>query len=239
MNAASHGGRIRTHTHPNHGRTHNGAAHAHASAGAHHDRPRHAQRAAFDEFLKFMHPGIDTAAAAMKFLAALKDQIAFKGLKDVVWRLAKAAVASEQHSTGYAGPACPTGTGSDPSHAAQSAVAFRTPASTADVMEDKPPGLKRVEEFLRCAASNEAAGVATMVLPLLEALLGTRHGSGGGTGGGLIDRAMSDLLLQVELEHLCTCMCICLSRVLLGNCNSMKRLRPSRCEVTSYECIYS
>lgn len=176
--------------------TRNGAAPAHADV----KRPRHAQRAAFDEFLKFKHPGIDTAAAAMKFLAALKDQISFKGLKDVVWRLAKAAVASEQHGSSLTGAAGAAG----PSRGTVMQDQSGSRPSAADVMEDKAPGLKRVEEFLRCAASNEASGVNQMVLPLLEALLGITDGSAEGTastaGGGLLDRALSDLLLQVRMR---------------------------------------
>lgn len=147
-------------------------------------RPRHIQRAAFDEFLKFMHPGIDDAAAAKKFLTALQDQVGFKGVKDVVWRLAKPAVAAEMH--------CSTASALD---------GCREPGPSeicgVDTIDDKAPGLKRVEELLRCAASNESSGITQMVLPLLEALLVTKDGEGA-AGGGLIDRAMADLLLQVR-----------------------------------------
>lgn len=163
-------------------------------------RPKHAQRAVFDEYLKFMHPGIETSASALKFLAALQDQIAFKGVKEVVWRLAKPAVAAEIHST--AGPASHGQSQlRDQGHLG---AALQGRASAADVMEDKAPGLKRVEELLRCAASNEASGVVQMVLPLLEALLGKEEGSTQS------DRAMVDVLAEVR-SPCCLCFPTCLA----------------------------
>lgn len=146
------------------------------------DRPKHTQRAAFDAFLQFQHPGIDTSASAVKFLTALQDQVSFSGVKEVVWKLVRPAVAAEQHSR-CGGGASGSGVGHHGS------MAGRT---SPDVMDDKAPGVKRVEEFLRCAASNEAGGMVQMVLPLLEALIGSRS-----EGGGLIDRAMADVLVQV------------------------------------------
>eukprot|EP00892_Ulva_mutabilis_P000794 jgi/Ulvmu1/10715/UM067_0042.1 len=134
-----------------------------------------------------MHPGIDTSARALKFLAALQDQVGFKGAKEVVWRLAKPAVAAEPFGTSRAASRMPA-----PHHASLDAMR----SCGADVMTDKAPGLKRVEEFLRCAASNEATGVAQMVLPLLEALLGSDDGGSGSLQ--LMDRAMSDVLTQVS-----------------------------------------
>lgn len=189
---------------------HAGAAHAGRGRGhgGHPGRTMHPQRAAFEAFLRPDHPGITSTFSAQKFLSALQNQAERRrgGVQEVLWELVKPPALCRPHrpllnqdtSLTQAAPAdaytnaCGASMGDSSTHDEPS-----------DSEDAKAPGLRRVEELLRVAASGAGgdgaadSGIERFVLPLLQVVL-----QGGGQQGGQ-DRAAAEVLMQVPRLHPC------------------------------------
>eukprot|EP00892_Ulva_mutabilis_P006560 jgi/Ulvmu1/4276/UM197_0003.1 len=164
----------------------------------HSGRQMHPQRSAFEGFLRPDSPGIHSQHAALRFLSALQNQSQYRrgGIQEVLWELMKAAVASGNRRPWAADPASSGDSSSTVLALPQGAAGISgSDFGVADADSLKAPGLARVEEFLRVAASagshGQDTGVEQMVLPLLRVVL---------EGGGpqmIQDRAVAEVLMQV------------------------------------------